>query len=42
MLMVMGIFICYVMNLESLVEVLGMCGVVDGGIVVGMWGYEVG
>ena len=30
------------MNAESLTEVPGMCGVVDGGIVRGLYGYEAG
>jgi L-ribulokinase len=42
MLMVMGTSTCHVMNAESVAEVPGMCGVVDGGIVQGLWGYEAG
>jgi L-ribulokinase len=42
MLMVMGTSTCHVMNAESLAEVPGMCGVVRGGIVPGLWGYEAG
>jgi L-ribulokinase len=30
------------MNGTELAEVPGMCGVVDGGIVAGLWGYEAG
>ncbi len=30
------------MNGTGLAEVPGMCGVVDGGIVAGLWGYEAG
>jgi L-ribulokinase len=30
------------MNSATLAEVPGMCGVVDGGIIAGMWGYEAG
>jgi L-ribulokinase len=30
------------MNSDTLVEVPGMCGVVDSGIVPGLWGYEAG
>src|SRR5260370_1282805 len=30
------------MNGTGLAEVPGMCGVVDGGIVAGVWGYEAG
>jgi L-ribulokinase len=42
MLMIMGTSTCHVMNAEALAEVPGMCGVVDGGIVPGLWGYEAG
>jgi L-ribulokinase len=42
MLAVMGTSTCHVMNAESLVEVPGMCGVVDGGIAHGLLGYEAG
>ena len=42
MLMVMGTSTCHVMNSDRLVDVPGMCGVVDGGIVPGLWGYEAG
>jgi L-ribulokinase len=42
MLAVMGTSTCHVMNAESLAEVPGMCGVVDGGITPGLWGYEAG
>jgi L-ribulokinase len=42
MLMIMGTSTCHVMNGEAVVEVPGMCGVVDGGIVPGLWGYEAG
>ncbi|HWI70923.1 MAG TPA: ribulokinase [Baekduia sp.] len=42
MLMVMGTSTCHVMNGAELVDVPGMCGVVDGGIVPGLWGYEAG
>jgi len=42
MLAIMGTSTCHVMNGEQLVEVPGMCGVVDGGIVDGLWGYETG
>ena len=30
------------MSHDRLVEVPGMCGVVDGGIVTGLYGYEAG
>jgi L-ribulokinase len=42
MLMIMGTSTCHVMNGERVVEVPGMCGAVDGGIVPGLWGYEAG
>jgi L-ribulokinase len=38
----MGTSTCHVMNAETLTEVPGMCGVVDGGIVRGLYGYEAG
>ena len=42
MVMIMGTSTCHVMNSDQLGEVPGMCGVVDGGIVKGLWGYEAG
>src|SRR5579859_2025860 len=42
MVAIMGTSTCHVMNGEELREVPGMCGVVDGGIVAGLWGYEAG
>ncbi|CAN5401978.1 ribulokinase [soil metagenome] len=42
MLAIMGTSTCHVMNGEHLAEVPGMCCVVDGGIVDGLWGYEAG
>jgi L-ribulokinase len=42
MVAIMGTSTCHVMNGAKLAEVPGMCGVVDGGIVAGMWGYEAG
>src|SRR5262249_3031372 len=39
---IMGTSTCHVMNGDHLTEVPGMCGVVDGGIVAGLWGYEAG
>jgi len=41
-LLVMGTSTCHVLTCETLAEVPGMCGVVDGGIVAGRWGYEAG
>ena len=42
MLMVMGTSTCHIMSGSELAEVPGMCGVVDGGVVPGLWGYEAG
>jgi len=42
MVAIMGTSTCHVMNGSELAEVPGMCGVVDGGIVPGLWGYEAG
>ncbi len=42
MVAIMGTSTCHVMNGDELHEVPGMCGVVDGGIVEGLWGYEAG
>jgi L-ribulokinase len=42
MVAIMGTSTCHVMNGAELAEVPGMCGVVDGGIVAGRWGYEAG
>lgn len=42
MVAIMGTSTCHVMNGEQLAEVPGMCGVVDGGIVSGYFGYEAG
>jgi L-ribulokinase len=39
---IMGTSTCHVLNGSELHEVPGMCGVVDGGIVDGLWGYEAG
>lgn len=39
---IMGTSTCHVVNAEALHEVPGMCGVVDGGIVEGLFGYEAG
>ncbi|WP_018783771.1 ribulokinase [Micromonospora sp. CNB394] len=39
---IMGTSTCHVMSGDRLVEVPGMCGVVDGGIVAGLPGYEAG
>ncbi|GAA3280822.1 ribulokinase [Nesterenkonia halobia] len=42
MVAIMGTSTCHVMNGDRLAEVPGMCGVVDGGILAGAWGYEAG
>ncbi len=42
MVAIMGTSTCHVMNATTLAEVPGMCGVVDGGIVAGEFGYEAG
>ena len=42
MVAIMGTSTCHVMNGTELREVPGMCGVVDGGIIEGLWGYEAG
>src|SRR4029078_7991918 len=39
---IMGHSPCHILNAEVLREVPGMCGVVDGGITEGLWGYEAG
>jgi L-ribulokinase len=42
MLAIMGTSTCHVMNGDQLAEVPGICGVVDGGIIAGKYGYEAG
>ena len=42
MVAIMGTSTCHVMVSDKLAEVPGMCGVVPGGIVAGMLGYEAG
>jgi L-ribulokinase len=42
MVAITGTSTCHVMNADTLAEVPGMCGVVDGGIIAGLWGYEAG
>ena len=39
---IMGTSTCHVVSSDVLVEVPGMCGVVDGGIIDGLHGYEAG
>src|SRR3954462_10246459 len=42
MVAIIGTSTCHVMNGRQLQQVAGMCGVVDGGIVDGLYGYEAG
>ena len=42
MLAVMGTSTCHITIGDALVEVPGMCGVVHGGVVPGLYGYEAG
>ncbi len=42
MVMIMGTSICHMVLSETVHEVPGMCGVVDGGIIPGLYGYEAG
>jgi len=42
MVAIMGTSTCHVMNSDALAEVPGMCGVVEGGIISGLYGYEAG
>ncbi|MGW0332878.1 ribulokinase [Streptomyces sp. NPDC003011] len=42
MVAIMGTSTCHVMSSDQQAEVPGMCGVVDGGILPGLWGYEAG
>ena len=42
MVAIMGTSTCHVMNHDQIFEVPGMCGVVDGGIISGLFGYEAG
>ena len=42
MLAIMGTSTCHVMNSDRLADVPGICGVVDGGIIAGRYGYEAG
>jgi L-ribulokinase len=42
MVAITGTSTCHVVNGEAPLPVPGMCGVVDGGIVAGRWGYEAG
>ncbi|MGC4789307.1 ribulokinase [Micromonospora sp. DT178] len=42
MLAVLGTSTCLIMNAAAYREVPGVCGVVDGGVTTGAWGYEAG
>ncbi|WP_218036945.1 ribulokinase [Streptomyces hyaluromycini] len=42
MVAIMGTSTCHVMSSDRQGTVPGMCGVVDGGILPGLWGYEAG
>ncbi|MGW2516228.1 ribulokinase [Streptomyces sp. NPDC001617] len=42
MVAIMGTSTCHVMSSDQQGAVPGMCGVVDGGILPGLWGYEAG
>lgn len=42
MVMIMGTSTCHIMSGDTLRDVEGMCGVVDGGIIDGLYGYEAG
>ncbi len=42
MVMIMGTSTCHIMSDDALQDVDGMCGVVMGGIIPGLYGYEAG
>ncbi|MFD7934203.1 ribulokinase [Streptomyces sp. NPDC059755] len=42
MVVIMGTSTCHVVSSDRQATVPGMCGVVDGGILPGLWGYEAG
>ena len=42
MVMIMGTSCCHIMSGSALKAVDGMCGVVEGGIIPGLYGYEAG
>lgn len=42
MVAIMGTSTCHMVMSDRLAEVPGMCGVVDGGIIPGLYGYEAG
>ncbi len=42
MVLIMGTSTCHIVVADDVAEVPGMCGVVNGGVVAGRWGYEAG
>ncbi len=42
MVAIMGTSTCHILNGQQQKEVPGMCGVVDGGVIPGLYGYEAG
>ncbi|MEV6342578.1 ribulokinase [Actinoplanes sp. NPDC051851] len=42
LLAIMGTSTCHVINSPEISEIPGMCGVVDGGVIDGLYGYEAG
>lgn len=42
MVMIMGTSTCHIMSGNSIRNVEGMCGVVEGGVIPGLYGYEAG
>ena len=42
MVMIMGTSTCHMLSADSIEDVAGICGVVDGGIIDGLYGYEAG
>jgi L-ribulokinase len=42
MTMIMGTSTCHIISSERLIEIEGVAGVVDGGVVEGLYGYEAG
>lgn len=42
LVMVMGTSSCHMLNATKLVDIAGVAGVVEGGILPGLWGYETG
>ncbi len=42
LVMVLGTSSCHMLNADKFVDIPGVAGVVDGGILPGLWGYETG